>query len=92
MRLDLVAARRNRAPGLVELERADAVHIGLHDHVDGTSFSLAAFGEYLLIDTGYYKPNSLTNSRTADADAHYTPYEFGIHAVRLARVLTSFRC
>jgi hypothetical protein len=42
----------------------------IHDHVDGTSFSLAAYGEYLLIDTGYYKPNALANARTADSDAH----------------------
>ena len=42
----------------------------LHDHVDGLSFSLAAYGEYLLIDTGYYKPNYLDNARTADAVSH----------------------
>ena len=42
----------------------------IHDHVDGTSFTLAAYGEYLLIDTGYYKPNDLSNARTADADSH----------------------
>jgi hypothetical protein len=42
----------------------------LHDHVDGTSFSLAAYGEYLLMDTGYYKPSSLDNARTANAPSH----------------------
>jgi len=42
----------------------------LHDHVDGTSFSMAAYGEYLLVDPGYYKPNSLDNAVTADADSH----------------------
>ena len=42
----------------------------LHDHVDGTSFTLAAYGEYLLIDTGYYKPNDLDNARTAHSAAH----------------------
>lgn len=42
----------------------------LHDHVDGTSFSLAAHGEYLLIDPGYYKPSQLDNARTADAVSH----------------------
>ena len=42
----------------------------LHDHVDGTSFALAAYGEYLLLDSGYYKPNSLDNAVTADAPAH----------------------
>jgi hypothetical protein len=42
----------------------------LHDHVDGTSFSLAAYGEYLLVDPGYYKPSQLDNAVTADADSH----------------------
>ncbi len=42
----------------------------IHDHVDGTSFSLAAYGEYLIMDTGYYKPNSLSNAITADAASH----------------------
>ncbi|MCA9618207.1 MAG: heparinase II/III family protein [Myxococcales bacterium] len=42
----------------------------LHDHVDGTSINLAAYGEYLLVDTGYYKPDDLDNALTADADAH----------------------
>ena len=44
----------------------------LHDHVDGTSFSMAAYGEYLLLDPGYYKPNSLDNAVTAHDDAHNT--------------------
>lgn len=42
----------------------------LHDHADGTSLSLAAYGDYLLIDTGYYKPNGLDNARTAEPIAH----------------------
>lgn len=42
----------------------------LHDHVDGTSFSLAAYGEYLLMDPGYYKPDELDNAVTAQADSH----------------------
>jgi len=42
----------------------------LHDHVDGTAFQLAAYGDYLLSDTGYYKPNGLDNARTADAPSH----------------------
>jgi hypothetical protein len=42
----------------------------LHDHVDGTSFSLAAYGEYLLLDPGYYKPNQLDNALTAEAQSH----------------------
>jgi hypothetical protein len=44
----------------------------LHDHVDGTSFSLAAYGEYLLLDPGYYKPNELDNALTADGGSHNT--------------------
>ena len=44
--------------------------LALHDHVDGTHFSIEAYGEYLVIDTGYYKPNELNNARTANAPAH----------------------
>lgn len=42
----------------------------IHDHVDGTSFSLAAYGEYLLIDAGYYKPDSLDNAKTSQSPSH----------------------
>lgn len=42
----------------------------LHDHVDGTSLSLAAYGEYLLVDSGYYKPNDLDNAKTAHSPSH----------------------
>ncbi len=42
----------------------------LHDHVDSTSFTLAAYGEYLLIDPGYYKPNMLANALTAQSPSH----------------------
>jgi len=42
----------------------------LHDHVDSTSFSMAAYGEYLLLDPGYYKPSDLDNARTAHSPAH----------------------
>ncbi|KYF88608.1 hypothetical protein BE17_34660 [Sorangium cellulosum] len=42
----------------------------IHDHVDGTSFSLAAYGEYLLIDPGYYKPDSLDNAKTSQSPSH----------------------
>ncbi|MCP4921278.1 MAG: hypothetical protein GY913_30650 [Proteobacteria bacterium] len=42
----------------------------LHDHADGTSFTLAAYGDYLLLDPGYYKPNELDNAVTAQGDAH----------------------
>ncbi|MBW2455780.1 MAG: heparinase II/III family protein [Deltaproteobacteria bacterium] len=42
----------------------------LHDHVDGTSFTLAAYGEYLLLDPGYYKPDDMDNAVTAHGDSH----------------------
>lgn len=42
----------------------------LHDHVDGTSFTLAAYGEYLLLDPGYYKPNELDNAITSGPESH----------------------
>jgi len=44
----------------------------LHDHVDGTSFTLAAYGEYLLLDPGYYKPDDKDNAKTAHSDSHNT--------------------
>ncbi len=42
----------------------------LHDHVDSLSFTLAAYGEYLLLDPGYYKPNELDNAYTSGPEAH----------------------
>ena len=42
----------------------------IHDHVDGGSFTMSAYGEYLLIDCGYYKPNSMNNAVTAQAASH----------------------
>jgi len=45
-------------------------HKTLHDHVDGTSFTLAAYGEYLLLDPGYYKPDDMDNAVTAHGDSH----------------------
>ncbi len=42
----------------------------VHDHPDGTSFVMAAYGELLLTDTGYYKPNSLQNPVTAVPGSH----------------------
>lgn len=48
----------------------DSVRKTVHDHVDGLSLSMAAYGEYLVLDPGYYKPSSLDNAVTADADAH----------------------
>ncbi len=47
-----------------------AVRQTLHDHVDSLSFTLAAYGDYLLVDPGYHKPNELDNAVTSDADAH----------------------
>jgi hypothetical protein len=42
----------------------------IHDHTDGTSFVLAAYGDLLLTDTGYYKPNELQNAVTSVAGSH----------------------
>ena len=42
----------------------------LHDHVDALSFQVAAYGEYLLMDTGYYKPLAYNNARTSNATGH----------------------
>jgi hypothetical protein len=55
--------------GMVTAEHGPARQT-LHDHVDGTSFTMAAYGEYLLIDPGYYKPNSLNNARTSGFGSH----------------------
>ena len=55
--------------GVLMAEHGPA-RLTLHDHVDGTHFSIEAYGEYLVIDTGYYKPNELNNARTANAPAH----------------------
>ncbi len=42
----------------------------LHNHADGASFALSAYGEDLLIDTGYYKPDSMQNPLTTDSPSH----------------------
>ena len=42
----------------------------LHDHVDGTSFVMGAYGELLITDTGYYKPDTQDNAVTANARSH----------------------
>ena len=55
--------------GMLMGEHGDARKT-LHDHVDGTSFQLAAYGEYLLLDPGYFKPVDYNNARTANSDAH----------------------
>lgn len=55
---------------LLLLAEAGSARKTLHDHVDGTSFSMAAYGEYLLMDPGYYKPEDFDNARTSAAEAH----------------------
>lgn len=55
---------------LLLVAESGAARKTLHDHVDGTSFTLAAYGEYLLLDPGYYKPDDLDNAVTAQADSH----------------------
>lgn len=57
-------------PWVLFIAEQGAARKTLHDHVDGLSFTYAAYGEYLLLDPGYYKPNELDNARTADALAH----------------------
>jgi len=42
----------------------------VHNHADGASFALSAYGEDLLIDTGYYKPNPMQNPLTTNALSH----------------------
>jgi len=59
----------NAVWALVNAEHG-SVRKTVHDHVDGGSFQLYAYGEYLLMDTGYYKPVAFNNARTAQADAH----------------------
>ena len=61
----------------------------LHDHVDGTSLTLAAFGEYLLIDPGYYKPFELDNAQTAHSPSHNLVLIDGIAAPNKG-LLTNF--
>lgn len=55
--------------GMIQAESGDARKT-LHDHVDSLSFQVAAHGEYLLMDTGYYKPVDYNNARTANATGH----------------------
>ena len=42
----------------------------LHDHVDGTSFVMGAYGDLLVTDTGYYKPDERNNAVTANPPSH----------------------
>jgi hypothetical protein len=62
----------------------------LHDHVDGTSLSMAAYGEYLLVDPGYYKPNDLDNAKTAHSPSHNIVLIDGVAAPDKG-LLTDFR-
>ena len=55
---------------LLLVAESGAARKTLHDHVDGTSFTLAAYGEYLLLDPGYYKPDGLDNAVTAQSQSH----------------------
>ena len=55
---------------LLALAESGPARKTLHDHADGTSYALWAYGEYLLLDAGYYKPDSLANAVTADAPSH----------------------
>ncbi|MFH2006187.1 MAG: heparinase II/III family protein [bacterium] len=65
--------------GLLVAEHGD-VRKTVHDHVDGTSFTLAAYGEYLLIDTGYYKPDAGDNAVTCNSPSHNVVLIDGIAA------------
>lgn len=42
----------------------------LHDHVDGLQFTIAAYDEVLLMDSGYYKVNDFTLPETAHPESH----------------------
>ena len=42
----------------------------LHDHADGTSFVMGAYGDLLVTDTGYYKPDVRNNAVTANPPSH----------------------
>lgn len=54
---------------LLIAEHGDS-RLTVHDHIDNRSVQLAAFGEYLLIDTGYYKPDMMNNAVTAQEGSH----------------------
>ncbi|MFA6032519.1 MAG: heparinase II/III family protein [Myxococcota bacterium] len=54
---------------MLTAEAGDA-RMTVHDHVDAGSFTMAAYGEYLVMDTGYYKPNAANNAVTAQAPSH----------------------
>ncbi|WP_437591211.1 heparinase II/III domain-containing protein [Sorangium sp. So ce1000] len=60
----------DEARWLLLLAEHGSARKAIHDHVDGTSFSLAAYGEYLLIDAGYYKPDALDNAKTSQSPSH----------------------
>ncbi len=54
---------------LLIAEHGDS-RLTVHDHVDSGSIQLFAYGEYLLMDTGYFKPNMNDNAITSQAGAH----------------------
>lgn len=49
---------------------AGAARKTLHNHGDGASFTYYAYGEPLLIDTGYYKPDPMQNPLTMNPPSH----------------------
>lgn len=57
---------------LLLVAEAGSARKAAHDHVDGTSFSLAAWGEYLLVDPGYVKDetSAIFKVKTAEPQAH----------------------
>jgi Heparinase II/III-like protein len=75
---------------LLLLGEHGAVRKTLHDHVDGTSLSLAAYGEYLLVDPGYYKPDGMDNAKTAHSASHNLVLIDGVAAPNKG-LLTDFR-
>ena len=42
----------------------------LHDHVDGLQFTVAAYDEVMLMDSGYFKPNDFTLPETSHPQSH----------------------
>jgi Heparinase II/III-like protein len=54
---------------LLIAEHGDS-RLTVHDHIDNRSVQLFAYGEYLLIDTGYYKPDMMNNAVTAQEGSH----------------------
>lgn len=55
---------------LAVIADAAAARKTLHNHGDGASLSYYAYGEPLLIDTGYYKPDPMQNPLTMNPPSH----------------------